>query len=545
MTLCSQEMEPAFSNEFHIKDDVHGYIEVPRRLRKMIDTPQFQRLRDLKQLGATYFIYPGASHNRFEHSLGTMHLAGKVIKTLREKQPELGITDEDEFAVMAAGLLHDLGHGPFSHVFDNQFMAGSDHELAQGYNHEDMSIKMVQFLFDDNEIDCDKKTTKLIQAMISPKTHKEVIEEYKNMDPPKCFLFDIISNESNSIDVDKWDYMLRDSRNMNLGITFNYERMLNHSRVFNDRVCYAKKTHYDIYMLFRTRYELFKRAYHHKTAKSIELMICDIFNLADDEMKIIEKTKSPETFMTLTDSLLSFIEYSPNEKLKPAQKIVHKLRTRHLYKFVGDGLVDPSQIGSTSQKECTIQWSQKIFELCPQEIQEKYDVRDICVTIQNIHYGMQDKNPVECVWLYESLRNPSVSKYPVDEISLLNGSTFSECSIMAFVKHHTMAKSVSEAFKKFYENQFKKKPRIRQTAKMIPHPSCSPDIEDKCYSRRSQSITREKCINERTDLNSSREKATAFSPSALKRKASDLFLSSPAAKKVKHGHLDLNTDDLL
>ena len=110
-----------------IMDPIHGLMQLDGLFAEIVDTPQFQRLRDLKQLGSAYFIFPGASHNRFEHSLGVAQLSKIWANKFRTDQPELGCTERQVDLVGLAGLCHDLGHGPFSHVFDNEFIPAVSH----------------------------------------------------------------------------------------------------------------------------------------------------------------------------------------------------------------------------------------------------------------------------------------------------------------------------------------------------------------------------------------------------------------------------------
>ena len=100
-----------------IFDNIHGYIEVDNIALSIIDTPEFQRLRHIHQGGVLYYVFPTANHSRFEHSIGTYHLAKKIINNIRSKQPELGITDEIVKVISIAGLCHDMGHVMYSHLF--------------------------------------------------------------------------------------------------------------------------------------------------------------------------------------------------------------------------------------------------------------------------------------------------------------------------------------------------------------------------------------------------------------------------------------------
>ena len=117
--------------------------------------------------------------------------------------------------IIATCTLTDLGHGPFSHVFDNEFIPSITNTE---FRHEDMSVKLIKDLFEANQIEIDQDNLLLIQALISPSTHKKVYQEFNER--RRGFLFEIVANESTGIDVDKWDYFLRDS--LNTGITIRY-----------------------------------------------------------------------------------------------------------------------------------------------------------------------------------------------------------------------------------------------------------------------------------------------------------------------------------
>ena len=119
-----------------------------------MDTPEFQRLRDLKQLGGTYGVFTCAAHNRFEHSLGTAHLAGRVASQLRKLQPVLGITEKDVLCCQLAGLCHDLGHGPMSHMFDGKFLTKMKDIKGDDWvpPHEELSTQLLEHLIEQNQL---------------------------------------------------------------------------------------------------------------------------------------------------------------------------------------------------------------------------------------------------------------------------------------------------------------------------------------------------------------------------------------------------------
>jgi len=170
-----------------IRDPVHGYIGISDVEKELIDSNYLQRLRYVKQLAGAYLVYPGATHTRFEHVIGAMHVAGKVCDRLKQFN---WIDDDTASEVRVAALLHDVGHGPFSHLFDELW-------AEKGITHEDVSIKLIRRT-DIADI--------LSRNGYSPR--KISVLAVGNYKTNKHFLNEIISG---SLSTDIMDYLLRDS----------------------------------------------------------------------------------------------------------------------------------------------------------------------------------------------------------------------------------------------------------------------------------------------------------------------------------------------
>jgi HD superfamily phosphohydrolase len=219
----------------------------------VVDTPEFQRLRSLHQLGATHYVYVGATHTRFEHSIGVSHLAGELLGKLQHKQPELGIDARDIALVRMAGLCHDIGHGPFSHAYQR---IADVLRPELGWEHEHMSQRILDHMFETHGLHdkCRLDTADLqtVKDLINGEPASGEMRE-------KRFLFDIVANHRNGVDTDKFDYLIRDSYNLALKLPFDADRLLSFSRVIGDEVCYYYKEAYNLYEMYHSRYTLHKK----------------------------------------------------------------------------------------------------------------------------------------------------------------------------------------------------------------------------------------------------------------------------------------------
>lgn len=239
-----------------LNDPIYGFITIPNELIfDLIEHPYFQRLRRITQLGLTYLVYPGAYHTRFHHALGAMHLMDKAVRILRSKGHH--ISPEEEEAVKIAILLHDIGHGPFSHALENS--------IVPGINHEKLSLEFMKVL--------NEQFDGRLQLAI------EIFENTYS----KKFLHQLISSQ---LDIDRLDYLRRDS--FYTGVTeghVNTERLISMLNIVDDQVVVDLKGIYSVEKFIVARRLMYWQVYLHKTVLAAEFQIIKILKRAKEVYK--------------------------------------------------------------------------------------------------------------------------------------------------------------------------------------------------------------------------------------------------------------------
>ncbi|XP_036447116.1 deoxynucleoside triphosphate triphosphohydrolase SAMHD1, partial [Colossoma macropomum] len=449
-------------------DPIHGHIELHPLLVRIIDTPQFQRLRHIKQLGGTYLVFPGASHSRFEHSVGVGHLAGRLVRVLKDRQPELGINKLDILCVEIAGLCHDLGHGPFSHLFDGMFIP----EVRPGikWKHENASVQMFDHLVKVNNL-----MPEIVKYGLTTNDLtfiKEQIEGpqddtasgskwlYKGRSEEKSFLYQIVANKKNGIDVDKWDYFARDCYHLGMQSIFDHLRFLKFARVCEvegeKHICSREKEVGNLYDMFYMRYRLHCKAYQHKVGNIIEFMITEALVKADPHIeiegsegkmfKMSEAIEDMEAYTKLTDHIFEQILYSSNPKLSEAKNILQKIISRQLYKCVGQ--ITPETVLEASQEKLK-EYSSEVAKAKQSSNDVDLESEDFIVRVVDLNYGQKDKNPIDEVYFY-SKEDPTIPiKIDKNQVSKMLPTRFAEQKIRVYCKK-TVKKSL-EAAKKHFE----------------------------------------------------------------------------------------------
>lgn len=236
-----------------INDPVFGFINIPNDfLFDIIEHPYFQRMHRIKQLGLSSFVYPGAQHTRMQHSLGAMHLMGEAIAQLRQQGHE--ITPHEAESVRACILLHDIGHGPFSHTLEKS--------LVNGVQHEEISFWMMQQI----NLELDGKLDLALDIFTN---------RY-----PKKFLHQLVSSQ---LDMDRLDYLSRDSffSGVSEGV-IGAARIIKMLDVHNDQLVVEAKGIYSIEKFIVARRLMYWQVYLHKTSVAAEIMLLSILKRAKE-----------------------------------------------------------------------------------------------------------------------------------------------------------------------------------------------------------------------------------------------------------------------
>ena len=295
-------------NYLDIIDPIHDFIRVYDHELEIIDNPIFQRLRRIKQLSGAHLTYPAAQHTRFEHSLGVMHIASQAGHALKEKG---NLKSEDIEILRLAGLLHDIGHGPFSHLFE---------EIIQQkkISHEDFGKAII------------------IKSVIGDTLSKngfdkKFIAKVAFGESKYQFLNEIVSG---ALSADIMDYLLRDGYFTGAEhAKIDHKRLTQSLEVYKKKLALERSALYSFESMMHSRYQMFKAVYFHKTVRAAEVMLIEALTLSDDEFGFT--SFNINEFVKLTDEYVLFmILSSKSSKLKKARQLVEDYQNRKLLKCV-------------------------------------------------------------------------------------------------------------------------------------------------------------------------------------------------------------------
>ncbi|KIJ21241.1 hypothetical protein PAXINDRAFT_160479 [Paxillus involutus ATCC 200175] len=418
------------------KDGVHDY-----------GAKHFQRLRYIKQLGLTYYVFPGASHNRFEHCLGVCHLARLMAVHLRDTQSSLGITDQHRV------------NGPWSHVWDNIFIPTAL-PAKKAWIHEQASDMMFDDMVETYQLDITPEEVTIVKALIAGDKNRCVLGQ------TMPFLFEIVANQRNGLDVDKFDYILRDCQAVGDKGNSSLSRWAKifllgpcpSARVIDGMIWYGIKDANQIYELCYTRFSFHKRIYNHKTrellSKAIEYMVIDALLEAEPYLKTADHVDKPKSYVFLTDNPLNGIEESTEKELEGARAIIERLRTRDLYKVVD------FKVFSHEDKKMIKE------NITPEKIV------GVANQLLDVALWQEEKNPLDEVAFYGKGNPDRCGKADYSDISLLMPSSFAEVSMRVYTKDGT-----------FYRHILKNLPATGPIEELwTPPPSDSP-LKPREFSR--------------------------------------------------------------
>lgn len=412
-----------------IFDPVHREYELCPEIMDIINTAVFQRLRRLKQLATTHWVWLGATHTRFEHSISVAYLAGHMATTLQRKQPELEISNRQILLVQLAGLLHDVGHGPFSHLFDDIFLSKSTSPMK---DHEQRSVAIVHQLLAESGYPYTAEEIAFVQSLIAPSKGQE------------GFLYHIVANQVNHLDVDKMEYIKRDARACGLssgGFDTDTMRIINAARVIDGHICYHKKVYEDIYNLFQTRYRLHTTVYRHPVVVAIHHMVADALRLSD--LPLEQSIEKLQTFYKFDDGILDSLRHNEGS----AGQIVRRIDERNLYKVV---VTYKSTKAWESHKPTAAALAALAVTDSLTSAAHPLTEKDIIVDCSCVGFtGKADGHPMDSIRFYDNSRNSKSFVITRRSVSTLLTPRYCEYWTRVIVKSEQHVQSAGKAWEKW------------------------------------------------------------------------------------------------
>ena len=289
-----------------IKDPVHGYVYITEEEKTIIDTYPMQRERRLRQLAGSEYVYPGANHTRFEHSLGVMFLSGQVLVN-----PNISrvVSGEEVDMCRIAALLHDCGHGPFSHVFE--------HLLIKDLNktHEDITSWLIEKSEVADKLSKMGYNPQEVAGLAVGKLHKK----------DRAFLDQIISS---AVDVDKQDFIVRDTYHTGAEYGFiDVYRLIHALDLLGENLAVELGALSALEAFVIARIESFKSIYFHRVGRAAQIMLASAMDKANEELGLTA-FKTPEEYLALDD----YTVWAALKKCEASNKIINNLENRRMLK---------------------------------------------------------------------------------------------------------------------------------------------------------------------------------------------------------------------
>ncbi len=301
-----------------IRDPVHGYVKMTAAERDLADSPFVQRLRRVHQLAGAYLVYPGATHTRFEHVVGAMHIAGQIAESLVRSSEMDGDQVQE---VRIAALLHDVGHGPYSHMYEEVL-------AEKNVSHEDITQRII------TETSLGDVLTR---NGYSPKKMSDFAVGRQRSKPP--FMNEIIAG---GLSADLFDYLPRDSHFT--GVEYgkvDAQRVIDSLHVAEGHLVIDDAALDAFEAVLLARYEMFKAVYFHRTARAAELMLVRSMQLADRVLGLTDLSDL-DRYLELTDEVVlnKLVSLRPStSQLKEARRLALGFRDRELVKCVYEKFV--------------------------------------------------------------------------------------------------------------------------------------------------------------------------------------------------------------